>query len=71
LETVELNNIIIAKEEFNNKWIIGEIDQVGLSFKWKKYIPEDILSEIWQESPYKIFFSRLQRALTVLNIEDE
>jgi hypothetical protein len=70
LKTVEIKNIIIAKEEFNNQWIIGELDKTGIGFKWKKYISDEIISDIYNESPHKKFFDRLQRALNVLDIEE-
>lgn len=71
LRPVELNNIIFAKEEFNDKWIIGEVEQDGIGYKWKKYIPEDIIKEIWKDSPHKRFFDRLNRALDILDFGND
>jgi hypothetical protein len=69
IKTVEINNIIITKSELLDQWVIGEIDADGISFKWKEYIPEETITEIQKESPYKKFFDRLRKALHVLDIE--
>ena len=69
-KTVELNNIIVAKEEFNDRWVIGEVEQDGIGYKWKKYISEDIIHEIWRESPHKKFFDRLQIAINILDTDE-
>lgn len=71
LKTVEVKNIIISKEEFVDKWIIGEIENDGISYRWKKDIPEDIIQGIWNESPHKKFFDRLQRALNILETKND
>jgi len=46
---VEINNIIIGKMGLSQKWAIGELaeEKNGAQyFKWKNYIPDDVIEEI-------------------------